>query len=1019
MDYDHHPCFQRPRKLEPNELAAVFNAPCFAERGCFAPSVLFAGVSHQPPKAHVPSGILPGSMVRTTLFLAFYLAMFAGCTSDHNVNVLHQAIIECNGGSIGLACDSDDDPCTLELCVQVGQNVQCALEELAPDGTPCLSDNQACTADTCESGTCEHSPLDEGTLCDDGLFCTTGTSCNIAGVCGGGEPSCEDNNACTADSCNEGAEQCTNTAAAPGAACDDLDACTDGSTCNAVGTCVGTMPLACNDGSECTADTCNSTTGCVFTPLEDSPCADNFFCTIAEACTIDGNCEGIANCSDSNSCTADSCDELGDVCSNVATPGVSCEDGNECTESDSCDALGVCDGNPVANGTSCGSGGGCIAGGMCTDGSCIGGVPLPNNSPCDDNNACTITDSCTDGLCDGYPLSCFDSDPCTADGCDEVTGCFFLVIEGCEAGPDAGPSDAGVNDAGTGGDSGVRPDAGGEGVLGGGGCNSGGNSGGAAAMLLLGLLVLLRKSKVSWLLAVIVITSFSHTANAQGFDTEIFRPGSSSTAYLSQQSTEVLPAWTLNMGVTLGMANNPLVLRDPDTGEQVMNGVVVSKRHGAYLAAGIGLFGRFELGVALPMVLSQEGQGELLASSPDLNSASLGDLRITLKGRIWQASGFRLAAAVDASLPAGNHNELYGEEGVSTAPQLIAGWNRGRVSAALNVGLRLREVTQVAGLEINDELTTGAGLAVELASQRVWLLAEAYASRALQNNSAENSPAEALLGVRVAVWGPYQLQAAGGVGIGRGYGTPSSRALLGFFYRPPPKAKPITVAPEPEPVIANIEPPAPTPVDSDGDGITDPNDACPLEPEDMDGFEDDNGCPDPDNDGDSILDGDDACPLQAEVVNGIDDEDGCPDEGIITMIEDRVVLGEKVLFDKNRARVKRQGRKALQAIITLYLQHPEWGAMSVEGHADTRGPTDYNLSLSRRRADRVRHEMMDLGMPAEKISSKGFGEAMPIASGDSEEARQTNRRVEFVILNLRKRVEVLTPAPAPASSDTP
>ena len=78
----------------------------------------------------------------------------------------------------------------------------------------------------------------------------------------------------------------------------------------------------------------------------------------------------------------------------------------------------------------------------------------------------------------------------------------------------------------------------------------------------------------------------------------------------------------------------------------------------------------------------------------------------------------------------------------------------------------------------------------------------------------------------------------------------------------------------------------------------DPDDGCPTEPEDIDDFEDTDGCPDPDNDRDGILDVDDACPLRAEIVNGINDEDGCPDEGIITMVEDRVVLGETVLLTK-------------------------------------------------------------------------------------------------------------------------
>ncbi|MCB1182861.1 OmpA family protein [bacterium] len=65
--------------------------------------------------------------------------------------------------------------------------------------------------------------------------------------------------------------------------------------------------------------------------------------------------------------------------------------------------------------------------------------------------------------------------------------------------------------------------------------------------------------------------------------------------------------------------------------------------------------------------------------------------------------------------------------------------------------------------------------------------------------------------------------------------------------------------------------------DSDGDGIPNDRDACPDEPEDMDGYNDLDGCPDPDNDGDGIPDADDACPTRAEDFDGFRDEDGCPD----------------------------------------------------------------------------------------------------------------------------------------------
>ncbi len=66
--------------------------------------------------------------------------------------------------------------------------------------------------------------------------------------------------------------------------------------------------------------------------------------------------------------------------------------------------------------------------------------------------------------------------------------------------------------------------------------------------------------------------------------------------------------------------------------------------------------------------------------------------------------------------------------------------------------------------------------------------------------------------------------------------------------------------------------------DNDRDGIADPVDRCRDEPEDKDGFEDSDGCPEHDNDGDGVLDAIDRCPDQKEDLDKFDDEDGCPDE---------------------------------------------------------------------------------------------------------------------------------------------
>ena len=69
-----------------------------------------------------------------------------------------------------------------------------------------------------------------------------------------------------------------------------------------------------------------------------------------------------------------------------------------------------------------------------------------------------------------------------------------------------------------------------------------------------------------------------------------------------------------------------------------------------------------------------------------------------------------------------------------------------------------------------------------------------------------------------------------------------------------------------------------TPGDRDHDGILDNVDKCPDDPEDKDGFEDADGCPDPDNDRDGILDMNDKCPNDPEVFIGVADSDGCPDK---------------------------------------------------------------------------------------------------------------------------------------------
>ncbi len=930
-----------------------------------------------------------------------------------------QAIIECNGNTLGQVCDTDDDPCSEEICVQQGPNVFCSLQQSAPNGTACLSDNEACTADTCQLGVCEHTPLAENTLCDDGMFCTEGDRCSAAGICGGGPSPCEDDNECTADSCDEAGNTCNNIIL-PGEPCDD-DACSVGSTCDAQGQCDGGYARFCDDGSSCTSDTCDSLLGCLFTIQPNSPCMDSLFCTIAESCSFSGECEGEANCNDGNVCTADTCDEGGQSCENTVTPGANCNDGNECTEFDDCSPLGLCQGQPVADGLPCSGQGGCLLRGTCQHGKCEGGLPVPDGTDCNDNSACTDRDTCAGGACDGNPFGCFDSDPCTADGCDAITGCFHTPIENCPATPDdADVPDAGAVPRDAGADSDSVPadnDAGPRGVLGGGGCGVAHRTSFSSLLLLLLLFGArggrLRRRRVPLILSgLLLVVAVAKTSEAQGFDSELFKPASSNTAFFSQGTAEVLPALAINLGVGFGVATDPLVLRDPDTGEALMNGDVVSRRIGAYLSGGVGLWDFLEVGIAVPIVLNQQGQG---LSSNRLESTSIGDLRSDFKLQILNRSGFAVAGFAALTAPLGDANAFIGSRGMTVAPALLVSARRGRFLIAANLGVVVRRKSTVNGLLIDDEATAGIGTSFEIWGDKAWLVGEAYAKQSLHQRSAESTPSEALFGTRLALYGPWQVQTAAGFGIGKGYGTPAFRGLLELHYaHREVQAAVLSAESPPRP-----KEPAPVQVkkvrrdgdgDGDGDGIRDSDDQCPTDPEDVDGFEDHDGCPEFDNDGDGLADADDGCPMEPEVINGIKDEDGCPDEGIIVMVKDRIVLGKRVLFDKNRIRVKSEGRKALKAIITLYKQHPEWGPMHIEGHADKRGSSEFNMWLSTRRSDRVRQEMIGFGMPADKISSEGLGDTQPRANGKSDEAMSKNRRVEFLIINDREEVrEIVAP----------
>ncbi len=203
--------------------------------------------------------------------------------------------------------------------------------------------------------------------------------------------------------------------------------------------------------------------------------------------------------------------------------------------------------------------------------------------------------------------------------------------------------------------------------------------------------------------------------------------------------------------------------------------------------------------------------------------------------------------------------------------------------------------------------------------------------------------------------------------------------------------------------------------DNDKDGLFDKVDKCPNDPEDMDGFEDDDGCPDFDNDKDGICDpwvaekglqekypqckGTDKCPNDAEVFNGLDDEDGCPDElKLIRVTVQKIELNEKIFFDYNKATIKPESFPLLNEVAKVLKSRPTM-TIRIEGHTDDRGGASYNMKLSRERARSVRNYLIKAGIDPSRMTAEGYGLTRPLVPNTSDENRDKNRRVEFVITN--------------------
>jgi outer membrane protein OmpA-like peptidoglycan-associated protein len=449
------------------------------------------------------------------------------------------------------------------------------------------------------------------------------------------------------------------------------------------------------------------------------------------------------------------------------------------------------------------------------------------------------------------------------------------------------------------------------------------------------------------------------------------------------------------------------------------------------------------------------------------DGAGLGDTtlgaRLRLVGTDDGPVGFGIqATAVLPTAEIADDTQRYqGEQEVAVTPELILELRAKQlVTVTLNAGAHIRKDAKFADTTLGDELRYGLAVGVR-PIEPLELIAEGYGAFSIQEfGEHANTALECLAGLKYHHKTGFYAGIAGGTKLRQGYGTPSARALLMIGWLTEGKVLP------PEELPPEVPPPPP---DTDGDGILDPSDTCPKDAEDLDGFQDDDGCPDldndkdgvpdatdkcrdeaedldqfedadgcvdPDNDRDGKLDADDRCPNEAEDADGFEDEDGCPDldndkDGVPDTADEcpmepgtaeakgcpksiRVEAGairllQQINFANNSDVILGESNSIMEELLAAMQANARIGHVRVEGHTDDRGSDKKNLELSKKRAASVMRWLVARGVDPTRFEAWGCGEIQPIETNKTAAGRASNRRVVFAITDPAPPTGVVDP----------
>jgi outer membrane protein OmpA-like peptidoglycan-associated protein len=112
---------------------------------------------------------------------------------------------------------------------------------------------------------------------------------------------------------------------------------------------------------------------------------------------------------------------------------------------------------------------------------------------------------------------------------------------------------------------------------------------------------------------------------------------------------------------------------------------------------------------------------------------------------------------------------------------------------------------------------------------------------------------------------------------------------------------------------------------------------------------------------------------------------------------DSAIVLKNIYFDFNKTELLPESYKEINKLLRLMTNNPQI-VIKLEGHTDNVGSYDFNIRLSNARAESVVRYLIEKGIDPHRIEYAGYGFTQPLASNDTDEGRQTNRRVAFKVI---------------------